>query len=403
MRKAIQLRAILRSAVLQALAVGWGAPLGCGGVIAPNEARAHDHDGAPLPDTAQTDAGIPFAADVSSPSSFVEGGPDWWSVEVPREAGSWTLDDGALDAAVSDSWATGDSAVADSGGLIDGAASDGSCLLIGPSGPCRAIYSCLPPDLVVGTNASCVSTCGGPANLGCTVTPVDAGLYDIQCLCGGGRFPAGLELAGGGTGSDAVGLLLAQNAALEAAAVRAFARLARELAAHHAPASFVARARRAARQEATHAWLLRSAAAARGCSVPRTRAERWNGTRTLRELAKENAVEGCGREAIGAAQLELQSLLATDAALRPVLATIAADEREHAELAWELRQWFESQLDAAGCAEVRATYEAFLADCADHVPEAGAKVAKSLGLPSPAQWKVLVAAVRAGMGELMAS
>jgi hypothetical protein len=279
---------------------------------------------------------------------------------------------------------------------------DGGCRLLSSMVPCGPMtYTCLPPGLVLGQNMGCVEECGF-GGLGCYVSAEDGGLYSVECLCGGGRFPAGLTLARESDRAESVGTVLAQNAALEAAAVRAFAQLARELEAHGAPASLVARARRAARQEATHARLLRKEARLRGCKPPRARAPRPAAIRSLRELAIENAVEGCCREAIGAALLELQSLTAPGVRLRAVFARIASDEVEHAELAWDLHAWLESRIDAAARAEVRDARDAFLAKCETHAPQLAGEVARGLGMPGAAQWRALVESVHQGIGELAA-
>jgi predicted metal-dependent hydrolase len=216
-----------------------------------------------------------------------------------------------------------------------------------------------------------------------------------------GALSAG-RLRGGTPGADEVGRALAESAALEAASVRAFAQLARELAAHGAPASLVAGARWAAREEAGHARLFRRAAAERRCRVPLTRSARHGGIRSLRELAIENAVEGCGRESLGAALLQLQSLSGADPALRSMLARVASEECEHAELAWDIHAWVRPRLDAEARAQVQAAYEAFLASCEARPPRAEAAVARALGLPSACVWRALVRATRSQLRALAA-
>lgn len=70
-------------------------------------------------------------------------------------------------------------------------------------------------------------------------------------------------------GPDALGRALAEMAALEAASIPAFARLARELAAHGAPRSLRRSAERARLDEVRHAATMRSLARARGAAVGR--------------------------------------------------------------------------------------------------------------------------------------
>ncbi|HEY8041554.1 MAG TPA: ferritin-like domain-containing protein [Polyangiaceae bacterium] len=374
MRKPLGLTLILRSAALKALAaaVCTAPAAACGGSIEalgnPSDA-GNPGDAADQPDEG-TDAAVPSDAghDTGSPTDASHDG-DTHDASTPPDSG---------------------------------------CVPTGPQNQCAMVgYTCIPPGMVVGYNQApaCTVPCGAQ-NFGCQVFVADAGDVSIECLCGGGRFPAGLMLVarrgrrGGGAQGDALGSVLARNAALETAAVRAFEQLARELADHGAPRELVARTRRAARDEVTHARLLRRAAAARGCTVPRTRARPTPATtRSLRDIAVENAVEGCGREALGAALLELQSRRCPDPELSSILARIAADEMVHAELAWDLHAWLLSRLDARARAEVVAAHEAFLDLCEQHAPPelSDAHVASGLGMPSRPQWNVLVSAVRWGL------
>jgi hypothetical protein len=202
---------------------------------------------------------------------------------------------------------------------------------------------------------------------------------------------------------DPVGVFLARSAALERAAISAFKQLAREMEHHGAPAELVTRLRRAARQEVTHARLLRDAAAQRGCTVPRMHASKAPvAPRPLLDLALENAVEGCGREMLGAALLQLQSEIARDLGLRPIFARIARDETEHAALAWDLQAWLESRLSAPELNHVRAEREAFLERCNDRGAHMAPAVEAMLGWPSVSAWQTLVASVRSGCAALAA-
>jgi hypothetical protein len=341
MRRPTRLRQIVRTAVLNALAAGCATPLGCGA-----------------------------------------------ATELPEP-----LDAGPADGA------TGD--VATDGSVIDAlvdVAPPGCTLRY--TGDCAEIfYSCLPPGLVAGPNngGACDVQCG--PNSSCYVRPT-GNRYGVSCTCFTGRVPAGLELGGTAGGTDPVGVVLARNAALEAAAVIAFDQLAVELEVHGAPATLVQRARRAARQETRHARMLGRAAAARGCEPPAVRIPPPAPPRTLRAIAEENAVEGCGREAIGAAVLELQSLRAADPALRRMFARIADDEAEHAELAFDVQAWLEPQLDAPGRAAVRAAREHFFALC-ERAPREDSGGA-ALGVPSGAEWAALVTSMRDGLHAIAA-
>jgi len=384
MRSSLGLTSVLRSAVLQALAVGaCVAPAAaCGGAV--ESLTTPEDSGIGLEASHPEDSGhvlYDAGKDVSTPPH--DAGLD---VTTPFDA-----PDDVLDSAFP----------VDSRPPPD----DSGCVPLGPPVTCGVVpYSCIPSGMVVGYNSgtACNEPCGVNNFGSCEVFLTDSGAVSIECLCGGGRFPEGLEVVARGSdrGGDALGLVLARNAALESAAVRSFEQLARELAWHGAPDALVARTRRAARQEVTHARLMRRAAAVRGCKVPRTRARPAPAAaRTLFEIARENAVEGCGREALGAALLHLQSRRCPDPALTSVLARIAADETGHAELSWQLHAWLLSRLDPRERAEVLAAHEAFLDRCEESAPPelADAEVAASLGMPTRRQWRVLVSAVRWGL------
>src|SRR5258708_38720960 len=100
----------------------------------------------------------------------------------------------------------------------------------------------------------------------------DGGRHYATCtyyrLCG--SRPAGACLRRAARSSSR-GRWLADAAWMEAASVRAFQRLARELAAHGAPLELVREARRAARDEARHARVMTTLARRHGERVPRVR------------------------------------------------------------------------------------------------------------------------------------
>jgi hypothetical protein len=172
-----------------------------------------------------------------------------------------------------------------------------------------------------------------------------------------GRLPEGAH-ALGALQATGVGRQLAVMAELEAASVPAFERLARELAAHGAPASLVDRARTAMRDEIRHARTMRALAARHGVT-PREVAVEDLACRSLEAIALENAVEGCVREAYGALVATYQAERAP-ADLRRVFRAIARDERRHAALAEDVHAWIVEQLDGdtrARIASARACAE----------------------------------------------
>jgi hypothetical protein len=61
--------------------------------------------------------------------------------------------------------------------------------------------------------------------------------------------------------------------------------------------------------------------------------------RSLFEIARENAVEGCVRETYGAVEAMLLAETEPDPETARALRTIAVDETRHAELAWSIAAW----------------------------------------------------------------
>lgn len=120
----------------------------------------------------------------------------------------------------------------------------------------------------------------------------------------------------------------------EADSVRAFTRFARELAAHRAPDELRDAAERAARDERRHAAmfarLLGTTPAIATDALP---------VRTLPELARENAIEGCVLETFSAVIAAHQGEHARSPRLRACFRRIARDEIEHAALAHAVRDW----------------------------------------------------------------
>jgi hypothetical protein len=168
-----------------------------------------------------------------------------------------------------------------------------------------------------------------------------------------GRSHACITSSGARRGDDPVGDHFARAAHDEAASVFAFAALAAELAAHGAPAELLARIAAATADEVRHAQAVAGLAAARGARCPRPAREPV-APRSLREIAVENAVEGCVRETWAALLAAHQAAHAEDPEVRRVMREIAADEARHAELAWAIDAWLRSRLDAADVAAVEA-------------------------------------------------
>ena len=242
--------------------------------------------------------------------------------------------------------------------------------------------------------AKCNELCGG---ISCTVVHTDMGLAAVDCFTGNcgnscGRLTDGLAVLSGG---ETPGAHFARMAELEAAAVHAFRRLARELSAHGAPARLVGHALAAARDETRHA------------RVAARLARRFGGTpvemevpalpvRPLAEVVRENAVEGCVRETVGAAVASFQAEQSRDPQVRRALAAIAVDERRHAELSWAVARWADRELDQADRDRTRAARDQAAALLVrEHPADPPPAVAAIAGLPSRAAALAIIKEARA--------
>jgi hypothetical protein len=128
----------------------------------------------------------------------------------------------------------------------------------------------------------------------------------------------------------------------ECASIPAFLALARDLALVDASSSLVARARRAAKEEANHTRLCAALAseyagydvAALIPGIPKQLATNREGL--LKRLAVESFWDGCVGEGAAAAQARRMAAHATDARTRETLSIIARDEQTHADLAVDI-------------------------------------------------------------------
>jgi rubrerythrin len=86
------------------------------------------------------------------------------------------------------------------------------------------------------------------------------------------------------------------------------------------------------------------------------------------EVALNNAVEGCVYETWAACLATHQAVTAPDAVLRRIFAKIARDEVRHAQLAWDLHEWFLTQLSPEEAQQVQAAQHQAMAALAAEVP-----------------------------------
>jgi hypothetical protein len=126
--------------------------------------------------------------------------------------------------------------------------------------------------------------------------------------------------------------------------------------------------------------------------------------RTLVELARENAVEGCVRETFGALVAGWQARHAQRLDVRKAMRTIHRDETAHAELAWQVHAWAMARLGHEECLEIEHAMSLAieeLANAARSVPPA--LMADALGLPAAAQAVALVEALRSELWQTLAA
>jgi hypothetical protein len=149
------------------------------------------------------------------------------------------------------------------------------------------------------------------------------------------------------------------DAQKEHASVPAFARLAWQLVALGAPASLLERCYRAGLQEIDHArrcFALVSAYRGEPLGVL-AMPELAHGTHAidLVALATESLADGCFIEDLNADAAALAATRATDPAVARLVADIARDERDHAELAWDIVAWCVREGGAPIAQALRAT------------------------------------------------
>jgi hypothetical protein len=229
------------------------------------------------------------------------------------------------------------------------------------------------------------------------VSVLDDSVIDSFSGCVG-RRPEQLR-ADPGRGRTTVGARLASLAQLEAASVPAFTSLAADLREHGAPRSLRLAARRARADEVRHALAMRRHARRHG-GVPRSPQASPRRSRSLVDIAIENAREGCVREAYGAVVARFQATRAGDVVLRRALEVIAGDEAKHATLALRVDAWARRRLGPADRARVETARREAIAELRAQLvlDDPGPEVAAALGLPRPAEARALLDALVRVMG-----
>lgn len=221
-----------------------------------------------------------------------------------------------------------DSSVAVSPGMVgvrfddSGAVDDASCVEACQwmFGRCRTVEvrSCSATTIDGGPGVFCnasILECPQPLGVAC------------------GRRTEGVDEVTATRARDTLGVFVA----LEAEAIAAFERLARELDALGAPDAMVQAARSCAEDERRHVTMV---SALDGRTPLQAPVARELPLRSAMDVALENAVEGCVRETFGVVIAQWQAEHSTDARVRACYAAIAADEARHAALAGEIDAWF---------------------------------------------------------------
>lgn len=203
-----------------------------------------------------------------------------------------------------------------------------------------------------------------------------------SCVKGiGGRRPAELLLSAA-TGTDVVGRFFSEAMQLEAASVTAFEILHDELARFDAPEDLRRAAVRAAGDEVRHAKTMRGLAKRFGGEAISPPVQR-PGERSLFEMARENAVEGCVRETYAALVAAWQAEVAEDAHVRRAMRAIAQDELRHAELAWAVARWSDDRLGVAERADIAAARQEAIATLrAEMAIQPAERLVRKAGIPT---------------------
>lgn len=191
---------------------------------------------------------------------------------------------------------------------------------------------------------------------------------------------------------DTPGDYLARAAQMEAASIDTFAIVERELRTFGAPARLVRDARRARADELRHARLVAQLARNHGGRPRRPPGARYR-LRSLVEFATENAIEGCVREAFGAAMAAWQARTAHDASIRAAMTVLARDEARHATLAFEIAGWADSKLDSSARARVHGARARAIDALRVSFESPSPALMETLGLPDGPTARVVHAAL----------
>jgi hypothetical protein len=205
-----------------------------------------------------------------------------------------------------------------------------------------------------------------------------------------GRRPSSLVAGRSSAGGHPVGKLFAEAARLEAASITAFRIFGRELLDHGAPPHLVTAADHAASDEIEHARVTAALARRYGAMPEAPRFTESPETRTLEEFARENAIEGCVREAYGALMAAWQGQHAQDPAIRRAMTRIGEDEFRHANLALGTATWADGLLSRASRARIGVAREEAVDALRQEQVTYSLECEVAAGMPPPQIAKALV-------------
>ncbi len=250
---------------------------------------------------------------------------------------------------------------------------------------CDDVYTadCLLPLYSCGFQTYGSDYCPVPDAEGCCYHVVGDCPVGRPFTVNGAARVAAIELGAGWTASEGLSLpdvgrldrpsrlaladFWSQEAATEHASVASFSRFVLQLLALGAPADLVRGATRAIAEELEHATTALAFAGAYGGTTLRPGAldvaGSLEGVADRTATAVSVAREGCIAETVSALQIRAASERATDPAVRAALSKIAAEEAEHALLAWRTLAW----LLENGDAELRAAVSNVFREMASHV------------------------------------
>lgn len=209
----------------------------------------------------------------------------------------------------------------------------------------------------------------------------------VQCSghviprCIGGRRPLG-HVERALDGADALGRMFAGSAHLEAASIVAFEQLASQLERWGAPAQLSERCRDAAADERRHTQVMTGFATARGATVAAP--QQIDASDDLLCAAIHNATEGCVSETWAALLAHHQAARAHESSVRSAFTEIARDETRHAQLAWDLHEWFLSQLAPAQQSLVLEAHARAIAELPGQAQAQAQAAPPAFGVPAPA-------------------